>query len=347
MTNPVNPLVSGRTGIDTAGNVYHYMPPSLLPTTPVPNPPIITGRIVTDGAGNIFEYAPPGLMAIGTGPPPPLPVCTVTPVITGALASGSTLTCDGGTWNPSGVITYQWQSGGVNIPGQTASSYITKTGDVGNMIACVVTSTNAGGTVSATSNSVGPITSVATNVQTWNPSDLVNATVSGSNLTATAVASKTGGGRGIYKTSGKCYWEVSFNQWNGNSTGAGIANLSASLANPGAIANTAGIAIAEGSSALFINGSQVFTFGSIGSTGRLGFAVDTNAKLIWIRLNGGAWPNGGNPSNGTGGFDISSLGSNYYPMFGFDVTSDQCFALFGAGSFFDPVPSGFTSLWSS
>lgn len=71
------------------------------------------------------------------------------------VQAGRALTVNVGSWlhmagaNP--IFTYQWTSDGVNITGATASSYITKTADVGHAISCEVTAHNDGGfsTVSA------------------------------------------------------------------------------------------------------------------------------------------------------------------------------------------------------
>ncbi|MCL2079901.1 MAG: DUF4214 domain-containing protein [Oscillospiraceae bacterium] len=71
--------------------------------------------------------------------------------ITGTNAIGQTLlavttSITGG----SGTFSYQWQAGGVNISGETSSSYAIKAADVGKTITCVITRADATGNVIAT-----------------------------------------------------------------------------------------------------------------------------------------------------------------------------------------------------
>lgn len=72
------------------------------------------------------------------------PVNTVAPAITGTAQVGQTLTVSNGTWTGTAPITYsrQWQSGG-NPVGTGATTYVPVAGDVGKVITCVVTATNA------------------------------------------------------------------------------------------------------------------------------------------------------------------------------------------------------------
>lgn len=88
------------------------------------------------------------------------PVNTSPPVVSGSVVQGSPLTTTNGVWanSPTG-FSYQWRNSGVNIPGATASTYDTAIGDIGDLIDCVVTASNAGGSASQASNSVGPIIS--------------------------------------------------------------------------------------------------------------------------------------------------------------------------------------------
>lgn len=160
MVAPVSPLVTGRTVIDRNGDIYQYVPPNFVPGTPPPvSPMIIGGRFSTDSAGFVFEYVPPSMVQ-RTFPPPP--VNTTPPaitIVTGGGAVGSQIArTNPGTWIPPGPYANQWQSAGVNIPGATTQSYTAQETDVGHLITLIVTVTNEGGSLSATSNSVGPIT---------------------------------------------------------------------------------------------------------------------------------------------------------------------------------------------
>lgn len=90
---------------------------------------------------------------------PEYPSNSVAPSISGSTTQGQTLTCATGTWDTNdaylGSYTYQWTRAGSNISGATSSTYSTVVEDVGNAIACKVTSTNnRGGTTVTSSNSI-------------------------------------------------------------------------------------------------------------------------------------------------------------------------------------------------
>lgn len=75
--------------------------------------------------------------------PGPFPVSTTAPTVSGSTPVGSTLSCDGGTWNNGGTftLTYQWTRDGSNIGSATSSSYTTVSADSGHAIGCTVTAT--------------------------------------------------------------------------------------------------------------------------------------------------------------------------------------------------------------
>lgn len=159
----VPPLVTGRTAIDSIGDIYQYVPPNLVPATPPPAPPLIVGRVATDSTDTVFEYVPPNMVQrSGTVSPP---VNTSPPFISivsgGPVVGSQCVRTNPGTWIPPGPYTNQWQSGGVNIPGATGLGYIIQASDVGKLITIIVTVTNEGGSLSATSNALGPITGTA------------------------------------------------------------------------------------------------------------------------------------------------------------------------------------------
>lgn len=87
------------------------------------------------------------------------PVNTVAPVITGTATVGSLLSGSNGTWNnsPSG-FTYQWYQDSTPIDGQTLSSYLIASGDLGHTIKFVVTATNDGGSTSQASSPTATVT---------------------------------------------------------------------------------------------------------------------------------------------------------------------------------------------
>jgi hypothetical protein len=81
---------------------------------------------------------------------------SVLPAISGTLDYGNVLTCSTGTWTgtPAPTYTYQWQNAGSNISGQTANTYTSVFGDVGDTITCEVTATNAFNSVMAEATGV-------------------------------------------------------------------------------------------------------------------------------------------------------------------------------------------------
>jgi hypothetical protein len=87
---------------------------------------------------------------------PEYPLNTAAPTISGSSTQGQTLTSTTGTWNTNdaflGTYTYQWTRAGSNISGATSSTYATVVADIGNAIACKVTSTNDRGTTTVTSS---------------------------------------------------------------------------------------------------------------------------------------------------------------------------------------------------
>jgi len=92
-------------------------------------------------------------------PLPDAPAMTVAPVVSGSLVTGSVLSCTTGTWagSPSGYA-YQWKRGAVGIVGATSSTYTLVTADVGALMSCAVTATNAAGSAYALANTIGPVT---------------------------------------------------------------------------------------------------------------------------------------------------------------------------------------------
>ena len=90
---------------------------------------------------------------------PDAPANTTLPSLSGTARDGQTLTATDGTWTGTPTITYahQWQrcnpagASCANIAGATQSTYTQVPADVGSTLRDVVTATNAGGSVSASS----------------------------------------------------------------------------------------------------------------------------------------------------------------------------------------------------
>ena len=118
------------------------------------------------------------------------PVNTAAPQLTGTAAVGETLSCSQGGWEngPAGYA-YKWLRDGAEIAGQTASTYKVGTADEGHALSCAVTATNAGGSASATSNtlSVPVVAPPPTSTSTSPPASTTTA-ASGGVLGATAAS---------------------------------------------------------------------------------------------------------------------------------------------------------------
>lgn len=122
-----------------------------------------------------------GLSGGGGGAAPVgAPENTVPPAITGNAYVGSTLTATTGTWR-NGVDNYshQWKADGANV-GANQNTYVPASGDLGKVITCTVTATNAGGSTPASSSATSAV--IAVPVNTVAPAISGNALV-GSTLT--------------------------------------------------------------------------------------------------------------------------------------------------------------------
>jgi hypothetical protein len=85
-------------------------------------------------------------------------VNTVLPVISGGGTVGQPLSVTSGAWNNGPTAYgYQWLRNGVAIGGASSSVYTLVTADIGFLITCQVTASNAAGSALATSLPVGPV----------------------------------------------------------------------------------------------------------------------------------------------------------------------------------------------
>jgi hypothetical protein len=94
------------------------------------------------------------------GGTPAAPVNVSPPVVSGSTVVGQTLSVSAGSWTgfPYPTFTYKWRAASVDIPGETGATLLLTSSELGDLIDCVVTATNASGTASQASNSVGPVT---------------------------------------------------------------------------------------------------------------------------------------------------------------------------------------------
>ena len=79
---------------------------------------------------------------------------TTKPQISGINIVGEVLTVTDGIWTgtPAPTFTYQWKKNGIDIIGETGTTYIVLPADSGQQITCLVTGTNIVGSASAISN---------------------------------------------------------------------------------------------------------------------------------------------------------------------------------------------------
>jgi hypothetical protein len=100
---------------------------------------------------------PPGRPPPGPSPPAP----TVAPLLTGVPMVGEVLTTTNGTWtgNPAPTFTRQWRRGATNIGGG-GLTHTCAAADIGAMMSCNVTATNSEGSVTASSNDLGPVVDI-------------------------------------------------------------------------------------------------------------------------------------------------------------------------------------------
>ena len=119
--------------------------------------------VVTATNGGGSTAASSAQTAVVVAPPPAPPSNTGLPQISGTAAVGQTLTTTNGSWTNSPTsYAYQWRrcdAAGANCSdiGSNTSSYTLVGGDSGGTIRVVVTATNAGGSVPATSAQTGVV----------------------------------------------------------------------------------------------------------------------------------------------------------------------------------------------
>ncbi|NQX12259.1 hypothetical protein HQQ80_11530 [Microbacteriaceae bacterium VKM Ac-2855] len=134
--------------------------------------------------GSKTGYTPVTLGSTKSVRPPLLNLQPGTPVLTGTVAVGQTVTATTGTWTPTpDEFTYIWQRNGVEIAGAYASTYVPVADDLGTSLTVSVRGYKVGyNPADATS---APKT-VAPSLQTLTPTPTISGTLKvGSTLTAT------------------------------------------------------------------------------------------------------------------------------------------------------------------
>ena len=280
-------LTTSRTMAGTDTVALAYTPPSSNPLAS------------SDG-----EYA--GAVAALTVPVATLgaPVNTVTPTLSSTTATtGTALSVTTGIWSnsPTGFA-YQWFYADTNaaISGATASGYPPVAGDVGHTLKCIVTATNASGSVSAPSNTSGAVVAAAAPANTLAPALSTTAPAQGAAITVT-----TGTWNG--NPTGFAY------QWFYADTSAAISGATAASYTPvaGDIGHSLRVTVtannANGSSAANSN-----TSGAVTATAAVSFARYTTLNPQMIEtVNGGGYNYGTavGGQNFAGGFGTGVTGT--------------------------------------
>lgn len=261
---------------------------------------------------------------------------------------------NGGAWNPNigGTQNPATDTGGISIAAVTGALFVAgAAAEVGDSITANygATSFNYSAPSGYTSWDGG-----GTPASTWDTTHQgTNITLSNGDLTA--LVSATGWGTGTNavlstpaKSSGKRYFEITVNAIGGSNgmgfIAMGLANQSydmSYLAGRDAGGNSLGW---QDNGYVFSNNvaapfaADTYTTGTV-----LCFAVDLDAKQIWMqKAVGGSWNGGtGNPTAGTGGYSFGFAGPWVAIFTGPLNSATEVTANFGATSFTGTVPSGF------
>jgi hypothetical protein len=169
--------------------------------------------------------------------------------------------------------------------------------------------------------------------------------LSNGNLTATHSNSTSNSGARniIYQSTGKYYFEITVTTTTAYGNKAGILLSTVSYDAMVQFGHDC-FAIECGGGTLYSNnGSAAGGTTPVVNGDVLGFAIDLTARVGWVRKNGGAWSNAGNPATGTGGAGPIAAGA-FAPAVGFQNGSgDAMTANFGATAYANAAPSGFSN----
>lgn len=153
---------------DTDGNGTFGDATGRTPTVTYTNGGTYQARLMVTDPGGLSSISTPVTLTVTTVSGP---TNTAPPTITGTPQLGGTLSSSTGTWTGAAPITYarQWQrctdtpATCSDITGATSPSYSPQLADQGTTLRVLVTATNAGGTSTAVSAAVGPVTAGAGN----------------------------------------------------------------------------------------------------------------------------------------------------------------------------------------
>lgn len=140
-----------------------------------------TGYTTTSRTGAATAKVTTAPAAVLSGP---------TPTISGSATVGSTLTVSAGTWTPSGVtLAYRWYVDGSAVSGSAGeqTSFVVRSGDVGDRITVKVTGSKSGSTsVTKTSAETAKVTAAPATVLSGPTPTISGSATVGSTLTVSA-----------------------------------------------------------------------------------------------------------------------------------------------------------------
>ena len=121
----------------------------------------------TNASGSTSANSNATAVVTSTGSGSGAPVASAVPTISGSAVQGQTLSAFSGTWTGTTPITfaYQWVrcdtsgSNCVDISGETTTTRVVDSGDVGSQLRIRVTASNTAGSTSSTSNATATVTS--------------------------------------------------------------------------------------------------------------------------------------------------------------------------------------------
>lgn len=170
-----------------------------------------------------------------------------------------------------------------------------------------------------------------------------NITLSAGNTTAAASSATAAGVRGTtYKSSGLVYFEWTINS--STDLAIGFSNIAESLAdNLGQSLNS--LAYFQGG-AVQINATTITTIQTWAAGNTVCMAIDWGTKLVWFRTDGGNWNNNAlaDPILEVTGISFSTMNAGPYTVYaGFDISGDSVTGNWGATSFAQTVPTGYSA----
>jgi hypothetical protein len=93
------------------------------------------------------------------------PIATANPTVTGSTTVGSVMACSDASWDGAPdqptSYSYAWLRDATPISGAGSSTYTTSQADVGHKLSCEITASNAAGSTTVASASVGPVTAIS------------------------------------------------------------------------------------------------------------------------------------------------------------------------------------------